>query len=227
MPYLFPAGTIALIGGVALAAYQSARLLRRYRLRANPLLNPVDSLLRLALILAAAGLGLASGQPVSHLGWAADDPAGEAAAGAVCGVALAVGLGALSYLVVRRFGARVYTDVVVRAILPRDAREWPRVLLALAPAVLLEELLFRSLLIGGFAVYAPPLLLALAGCLLFGAVHAPQGLWGMAGTALAGLVLGLLFLTRGGLVAPLVAHYVFNALQLAAAGLGMEKGPEP
>ena len=46
--------------------------------------------------------------------------------------------------------------------------------------------------------------------LLFGALHRPQGGWGVVGTTLAAFALALLFLLTGGIWAPLAAHYVMN-----------------
>jgi membrane protease YdiL (CAAX protease family) len=214
---LFILGTVALLTVVAVVTFLSARLLRRYTLPFNPLLAPAENLLRALLILTCLGLGLLSGLPPERLGWTSPDPGGDLLLAVAAGLTLPLALNGLSALVIRIFGPRVYSESLVRAILPRDRRQWALVLLALIPAVLLEELLFRSLLLGGFGVYVSPLLLACVGSLLFGALHAPQGPWGVAGTALAGFSLSLLFLWRGGLLAPLVAHYLFNAIQITAA----------
>jgi membrane protease YdiL (CAAX protease family) len=48
-------------------------------------------------------------------------------------------------------------------------------------------------------------------------MHAPQGRLGMALTAVVSVVLSGLFLWRGSLLTPLVAHYVVNLLQLVVA----------
>jgi membrane protease YdiL (CAAX protease family) len=52
---------------------------------------------------------------------------------------------------------------------------------------------------------------------LFGLLHSPQGVWGMAGAALAGILLGLLFLAAGSLLLPCIAHYVANMMQIGVA----------
>jgi membrane protease YdiL (CAAX protease family) len=46
-------------------------------------------------------------------------------------------------------------------------------------------------------------------------MHAPQGMWGIAGAVLAGLLLGALFLAFGSIVVAIVAHYVVNTAQIA------------
>jgi membrane protease YdiL (CAAX protease family) len=105
----------------------------------------------------------------------------------------------------------------MKAILPRNPREQILVPLALLPAALLEELLFRSLLLGGFSLFAPPLLLAAVFSLLFGLMHSPQGRFGIVVTAVVGFLLCLLFLWRWSLLPTVVAHYVINLRQLRTA----------
>jgi membrane protease YdiL (CAAX protease family) len=94
----------------------------------------------------------------------------------------------------------------------------------MVPVVVLEELLFRSLLLAGLAPLAPQPLLLVAAGLAFGLMHSPQGAWGMIGAGLAGMGLGLLFLWAGSLVLPFVTHYVANVVQV---GLAMRAGPFP
>jgi membrane protease YdiL (CAAX protease family) len=83
--------------------------------------------------------------------------------------------------------------------------------------VLLEELLFRSLLIGGLSPLLPAPLLMVLVSFLFGALHAPQGLWGMVGAGAAGIIFGALFLAEQSLLAPIVAHYLANLVQIMLA----------
>jgi membrane protease YdiL (CAAX protease family) len=100
------------------------------------------------------------------------------------------------------------------------------VLLALFPAVLVEELLFRSLLLGGLRLFVPSLVLVISTALLFGWAHSPQGRLGMVLTAVISLAFAGLFLWRGSLLPPLVAHYVVNLLQLLAAHRQRNSLPE-
>lgn len=78
-------------------------------------------------------------------------------------------------------------------------------------------MLFRSLLLGGFSPLLPTWLLVAGLALLFGLMHLPQGKLGVFETALAGGVFSLLFLWRGSLVTPFVAHYVADVFQLVQA----------
>jgi membrane protease YdiL (CAAX protease family) len=91
------------------------------------------------------------------------------------------------------------------------------VLLALLPAAAVEELLFRSLPLGGLGWLVPPQWLLWPLALFFGLLHWPQGPWGVLGTALAGIALSLLFLATRSLWVPLAAHYVMNVVQILAA----------
>src|SRR5436190_2138905 len=52
---------------------------------------------------------------------------------------------------------------------------------------------------------------------IFGLMHSPQGVLGVILTGVLGMWLSLLFLWSGGLILPLVAHYVINFLQLLKA----------
>ena len=114
-------------------------------------------------------------------------------------------------------GAGVYEDKLLRCILPAGRHEWPGVVLALLPAAALEELLFRSLPLGGLARLVAPHWLMWPLALLFGLLHWPQGGWGVVGTTVAAVALSLLFLATGSVWAPLAAHYVLNVLQLVLA----------
>jgi membrane protease YdiL (CAAX protease family) len=80
-----------------------------------------------------------------------------------------------------------------------------------------EELLFRSLLLGGLSVVVPIWALVVATALLFGWMHSPQGQLGMVLTAAVSLMFAGLFLWRGSLLPVLVAHYVVNLMQLVLA----------
>jgi membrane protease YdiL (CAAX protease family) len=53
--------------------------------------------------------------------------------------------------------------------------------------------------------------------LLFGWMHGPQGPLGVIMTAAVSILLAALFLWRGSLLPPLMAHYVVNVLQLLVA----------
>lgn len=216
---LFVILTLLLTAAIAYLTYRSAQVLPDLPLDHNLLLSPADMLVRGLLCLVCVGLGRLSGLPAEQFGWTTR--------GWPVDLALGLGLGLVGHLTLypltqwaaSRIGPSAYSDRLLRAILPRDRREWLLIPIAMGLAVLLEELLFRSLLVGGFSAFAPALPLALAGAFLFGWMHAPQGWLGMLAATGVGLGLSLLFLARGSLIAPLTAHLAFNLLQLVRASL--------
>ena len=210
----FVAGTLILLAFICWSTFRSAIYLRQIQITFNLLLLPAENAMRVLLIAACIWLAQTSGQPYARFGWEFVEPARDIAVGLVVGTLVALSLPALTRGAVARFGARIYSPVVIRSILPRNSREQVLVPLALGPAVLLEELLFRALLLGGFAFWVPSLLLAVLWSVLFGAMHLPQGLLGIVVAAVLGLLLSALFLATASLITPFVAHYVINLLQI-------------
>jgi membrane protease YdiL (CAAX protease family) len=217
-------GTLILIGGslvllafVCWLTYQSDQLLQRWEPEFNLLLAPAENLARLGLIALCLLIGLASGVSAVRLGWASRALWLDVVLGLGTGLVVQVTVNWLTFRAIGAFGKDVYSPKVMKAILPRSPREQILVPLALLPAVLLEELLFRSLLLGGFSLFAPPLLLAAVFSLLFGLMHAPQGRFGIVVTAIVGFLLSLLFLWRWSLLPTVVAHYAINLRQLRTA----------
>jgi membrane protease YdiL (CAAX protease family) len=217
-PYgLFVVLTLVLTGWIGYNTYLTARLLRTWQPDSNPLLHPLETVVRLALIAACVALGLLSGLSPAALGWTIEDGWRQALWGLMAGLLLGAVFLLATRWVVQRTGERFYSSLVLDLIVPKDLREFVLTALAMVTVVLLEELLFRSLLIGGLAPIAPaPLLVVLFG-VLFGLLHIPQGAWGMVGAAVAGIFLGGLFLLSGSLLVPCVAHYAANMLQLGVA----------
>ncbi len=216
---VFVLGALSILALLAWGTYQTALYLRRVAVTFNPLLLPAENVLRLALIAACLWLGAISGLPRQALGWLAVDPGRDLAIGLAVGIITALLIPLLTQVAVKNLGTQIYSPVVVRSVLPRTRREWLLVPLALVGSVLLEELLFRSLLLGGFGQFAPPVLLAVVWSALFGALHLPQGSLGIVVAAVMGLLLSALFLGTMSLLAPLIAHYVINLLQLVLASL--------
>ena len=215
--WLFVLLTLLLTGFIGYTTFATARLLRTWRPERNPLLLPAENVVRLCLIALCSGLGLLSGLERSTLGWVVSRP--------ILQVSLGIGLGTLLagifYVATRqllvRTGDRFYSPLILDLIVPDSPREFRLILLAMAPVVLLEELLFRSLLVGGLSPLVETWLLVAAVGILFGLMHSPQGLWGMAGAGVAGICFGAIFVASGSLLLPLVAHYVANILQIGQA----------
>ncbi len=210
--------TLLLTAALAYFSYRSAQVLPYLPPDTNVLLSLPDVIARLVVVLACIGLGVWSGAGTTRLGWVWDNAARD--------VAVGVGIGLLAHLILfpatvwaaRRLGPRAYSPLILQYILPRTRRQWLLVPLAFVVAVLLEELLFRSLLVGAMSQVAPVLLLAVAGAVVFGSMHLPQGWLGAVVSGVVGLGLTLLFLASGTLLVPFAAHYTFNLAQVIRAG---------
>lgn len=214
---LFVAALAILMTGLGVATWYSGNLLRRVVPPFNVLLALPDNILRFVLILVCVALGAWLGPGPIALGWSTDQLARGVVVGlAVAGV-LAPLLSVAGNAVIRRWGEGVYDNRLLRALVPANGREWVLVVLALLPAALLEELLFRSLPLGGMTWLASPWVLMWPLSLLFGLMHAAQGEWGVVGTSLMGLILSALFLITGSIWAPLAAHWLLNVAEVTVA----------
>ncbi|MCC6457693.1 MAG: CPBP family intramembrane metalloprotease [Caldilineaceae bacterium] len=209
--------TLLLVGLVGYGTYRAAQILPDWPIDQNPLLHPAETALRLVLIILCIGLGLLSGQSRAVLGWQMPQPLTQVAWGILWGLVIAAVYIVATRWVMAKSGGRYYTTTVVRVIVPRSRRQLWAVAWAMISVVLLEELLFRSLLLGGFTTLLPTWLLLTAGGIIFGLMHSPQGWWGMVAIALGGVLLGLMFLAMQSLLMPLVAHYVANMGQIGYA----------
>lgn len=214
---LFVGGTIMVLIFLLLASIQTSRMLDRIPMGVNLLLLSGENLARAILIIFSVALGLISGLPFQTLGWRALSSVSDVILGAGTGLVISVALPGLTLIAIRLFGPQVYNPRLVREIIPRTRTQWVLVPLVLAPAVFLEELLFRSYLIGGFSVLAPTLLLVVASSLAFGAAHSAQGALGIVAAIGLGMLLAALFLITSSLFAPFIAHYVINVAQITWA----------
>ncbi len=214
---LFVGLTLLLVGVISYNTYATARLLRAWQPTQNMLLLPAENAMRLLLIGACWVLGWISGVAPTQLGWTLPNPSPAVLWGLLWGGGLAAFFYLTTQWVIAHSGDRFYSSVVIRVITPHNRAELLGVVLAMLGVVMLEELLFRSLLIGGLQAVAPVPVLVIGWSFLFGLLHSPQGMWGMIGAALAGLLLGWLFVQQGTLVTPLIAHYVTNLVQVVQA----------
>ncbi|GAB4560020.1 MAG: hypothetical protein Kow0047_06360 [Anaerolineae bacterium] len=222
---VYLAGSLTLLALVMVGALRSAQILKRWVPDRNLLLLPTEIATKIVLVVACVALGWTSGLGVARLGWHSPRPLADLSLGLAIGVGLAAVLAVLTPWADRVSEERLYDDAIVRNITPRRPGEWPGVLLALIPAVLSEELLFRSLLLGGLSPPIPVWPLALILSLCFGVVHWPQGLLAVAVTFAVGMAFSGLFVWRQTLLAPVVAHYVANVLQIAWVYRQRRRGP--
>ncbi len=215
--WLFASGLLCLLSLVAAGTVQSGLLLRRWAPPSNLLLRPADNAFRVLLIVICVGLGVGLGPGLTSLGWHGDHLAQVAGLGVVSGVILAGLLMVIGQAGSKLWGQSGYSDRVLRGMLPVNRREWIGVLLALLPAAAVEELLFRSLPLGGLTWLLAPWWLLWPLSLIFGLLHWPQGAWGVLGTTLAGVLLSWLFVATGSFWVVLVTHYTLNVTQVVVA----------
>ncbi len=215
--WLFLSGLVGLLIVIAITTVRTGQLLQRWTPSFNLLLSGPENAARAGLIILCIGLGAAWGPGPGPLGWQTTHLMADLLLGLVSGLVITAAFLVLGQWVVRRWGPEAYDNRLLRAILPADAREWPGVLAALLPAAALEELLFRSLPLGGLGWLIPAGWLMWPLAVGFGLLHWPQGSWGVLGATLAGIAFSLLFLGTGSIWAPLAAHYVMNVVQVAAA----------
>ena len=216
-PALFALLLLILIAALGAATVQSGRLLRRIKPTQNLLLSAGDNILRLVLIGACIAMGVFLGPGAQALGWSLDHFVRDAALGALVGLLLAPLIQWLSGVAVRVWGEGIYDNRLLRAIVPVDRGEWMGVALALFPAALLEELLFRSLPLAGFAYLVSPWVLMWPLALLFGLLHWPQGPLGVVGSAFMAIALSALFLLTGSIWTAVFAHWVLNLVEVTLA----------
>lgn len=225
--WLFVFLTFALSVFMSYGTYSTARLLRTWTPDRNLLLLPAENLVRLVLIALCIALGLLSGVGAEPLGWTVARPASHLLHGIGWGCGLALFFYFTTRRLMMRTGGRFYSTVVLESILPHSRGEAVGVVLLMGPVVLLEELLFRSLLLGGLSPIVPGVSLLVGTGILFGLMHSPQGSWGMVGAGAAGVLFGLLFWSYGTLLTPIVAHYVANVAQIGYALYLRQRGAFP
>jgi membrane protease YdiL (CAAX protease family) len=213
----FVIGTLLLVAIVGYGTYRAAQLLPNWPPDDNPLLQPFETTARIIMILVCIGLGFFSGLPWATLGWQLPEPVSQIGWGALWGCVIAAVYIVGTRVVMAKSGGRFYTPNVVRVIVPRTNRQFFLIALVMVSIVLLEELLFRSLLIGGLTPILPVWFLLAASALIFGLMHSPQGWWGMSAIAVGGVALGYMFIVEQSLLMPMVAHYVANMVQIAYA----------
>ena len=202
---------------LAWATYQSARLLRSVPVSENLLLAPVENIVKCILVLVCIALGALSGATPAQLGWTFEHGWRDLGLGIVVGMVTQFLANGVTLAAINIWGKEIYSPVVMRNIMPRTRPEWLLVPAALGLGVALEEVLFRSLLIGGLSLTVPLPILVIGFAAIFGLMHSPQGALGVIMTGVMGLWLSILFIWSGGIILPITAHYVINILQLVKA----------
>ncbi len=109
-----------------------------------------------------------------------------------------------------------YEDGLRELLTPDSLDGWVVLLTLVLPIIAgFEELLFRSSLVGAFAVGfgISPWFLVVASSIAFATGHGAQGPAGVLVTGTLGAVLASAFVLTGSLVVVVVAHYLVNALE--------------
>ncbi|MFD1634834.1 lysostaphin resistance A-like protein [Haloplanus ruber] len=161
-----------------------------------------------------------TGVPAAALGLAAD---AFARPDLLVGVALGVGLHAVNAVGSRLTDRFELGDPerLRRAMTPETAVGWVGLLGVVLPLVAgFEELLFRGVLIGAFAVGfdLSPWLLAALSSVAFALGHGAQGRLGIVVSGALGFVLAVAFVVTDSLATVVVAHYLVNAMEFVGNG---------
>ncbi len=215
---LFAILTLLITAIVGYGAYKTARLLRFWQPQENLLLLPAENALRAAVLVICLLLGRGSGLPPETLGWQIPNAGSQIVTGTLAGLGLALIFVGMGRFVTRYTDTRFYRSIL-ELVVPRSRREVGLLPFALLLSVLFEEVLFRSLLIGGLSPLLPTAWLIIGFSVLFGLLHSPQGMWGIVGAGTAGAIFGLMFVWHQSLLTPLVAHFVANGVQIWLASL--------
>ncbi len=209
--------TLLLSIGLAWVTYRSHLFLKEYKPDFNVLLSLPDLIVRVGLVGLCLGLAWLSGLPATELGLIINQPSQTIGLGVGIGLATVIIINLLTTWSINQFGPHIYSPLVIYNVLPRRSIEWGLVALAFLPAVAMEELLFRTLWLGGFKGVVPMGLLIIGTSILFGFMHRPQGQLGMVLAGGINILFSTLFVWSGQILLPLSAHYTVNLLQLVVA----------
>ncbi|MCB0209852.1 MAG: CPBP family intramembrane metalloprotease [Anaerolineae bacterium] len=204
-------------GAIALMTYRSSLLLKRIVIETNILLSPAESVVRLVLVGLCFFFAWLSGLDPVKLGLVIDDPWRMVGWGLGLGIVIQLVINLVTTQTIKVFGRDIYSPWLIQNILPRRSSEWPLIALAFIPPVLMEEMLFRTLLIGVFQDIIPLPLLILVTSIVFGLMHQPQGKLGMIITGVINIIFCVLFIWSGQLLLTFIVHYTINCLQVVFA----------
>ena len=129
------------------------------------------------------------------------------------GIGVVVGLVVLTAVGIR--AARQEQEVVaigdIKSMLPRNRQELRLGALLSINAGIVEELVFRFALPAAiYGASGNAIAAVLASVLLFGALHLYQGIPGVVGTAVVGLVMMAFYVVSGTIIVPIVLHAIFD-----------------
>jgi membrane protease YdiL (CAAX protease family) len=129
----------------------------------------------------------------------------------------------------RRPGGRNRVATRVTPLHPRTARErWLATAISVSAGIT-EEVTFRGLFVaaGVGLLHVPAWAAALLSAVVFGVGHRYQGIRGMIGTGVLGVVFAALYLLSGNLLIPIVLHVAIDVLALVIAPAFTRAGRSP
>lgn len=157
---------------------------------------------------------------INGWGWIADARATYAAhegvgRGILIGVVVAIVGGTVLAIVAARKETELVTVGDVRALLPRNRAELPWGAALSINAGIVEELLFRlSMPALIFAFTGSSVAAVVVSLIVFGALHAYQGIAGVIGATVVGALLMAGFITSQSIVVAIVVHALFDLRSL-------------
>lgn len=214
--------TILFTGLIAWITYRSYLLLKNLQPDFNLLLSLPELIARIFMVIICLFLAWLSGLSAGELGLTVKNIWWSVPVGLAIGLVTQLSVYLVTWQLIKYFGRHIYSPWLIRNILPRHAKEWLPVALAFIPPVLMEELLFRTLLIGLFRPIIPLALLIIVTSILFGLMHQPQGQLGVIGAGAINVFFCLIFIWSGELLVTFVAHYTVNMLQVVVAHFQQE-----
>lgn len=221
---MFAGLTLLITLMVGYGAYRTARLLQVWQPKENLLLLPAENALRAVVLAICLMLGSGSGLSPETLGWQFHNAGQQLLTGGLAGLGLAALFVGTGRVVTRYTDTRFYRSIL-ELVVPRSRREAVLLPFALLLSVLFEEVLFRSLLIGGFSPLLPASWLIVGFSIVFGLLHSPQGVWGIVGAGTAGALFGVMFVWQQSILTPLAAHFAANGVQILLASIEPGRSP--
>jgi hypothetical protein len=204
-------------GFIGWLTYRSHVLLKQFQPDFNLLLSIPETIGRIVMVLICLLLAWLSGLPAAKLGLVVENLWRSIGLGFGVGLVTQLVVNILTIRAIMRFGPHIYSPWLIRNILPRHRGQWMPIALAFIPPVAMEELLFRTLLIGLFRDLIPLSVLVTGTSLIFGLMHRPQGTLGIIMAGAINILFCLIFIWSGELLVTLAAHYTVNLLQVIAA----------
>lgn len=197
--------------------YRSHLLLKQIQPDFNLLLSVPETIGRIVMVLICLLMAWSSGLPAARLGFVVENLWWSIGLGFGVGLVTQLMVNILTIRAIMHLGPHIYSPWLIRNILPRHHGQWIPIGLAFIPPVAMEELLFRTLLIGLFRDFIPLWVLVIGTSLIFGLMHRPQGALGVVMAGAINMLFCLVFIWSGELLVTLIAHYTVNLLQVIAA----------